>query len=101
MGSIAAMQQGSSDRYFQSKNKKLVPEGVEGRVAYKGPVSETVYQLMGGLRAGMGYCGAKDIGTLQETGRFVRITNAGLRESHPHDVYITKEAPNYSKDSEV
>ncbi len=101
MGSIAAMQQGSSDRYFQSKNKKLVPEGVEGRVAYKGPVSETVYQLMGGLRAGMGYCGAKDVRTLQETGRFVRITNAGLRESHPHDVYITKEAPNYSKDSEV
>ncbi len=101
MGSIAAMQQGSSDRYFQSKNKKLVPEGVEGRVAYKGPVSETVYQLMGGLRAGMGYCGAKDVRTLQETGRFIRITNAGLRESHPHDVYITKEAPNYSKDSEV
>lgn len=97
MGSIAAMQQGSSDRYFQASNKKLVPEGVEGRVAYKGPVSETVYQLMGGLRSGMGYCGAPDIRTLQETGKFVRITNAGLRESHPHDVYITKEAPNYSK----
>lgn len=97
MGSIAAMQQGSSDRYFQATNKKLVPEGVEGRVAYKGPVSETVYQLMGGLRSGMGYCGAPDIRTLQETGKFVRITNAGLRESHPHDVYITKEAPNYSK----
>jgi len=97
MGSIAAMQQGSSDRYFQATNKKLVPEGVEGRVAYKGPVAETVYQLMGGLRSGMGYCGAPDIRTLQETGKFVRITNAGLRESHPHDVYITKEAPNYSK----
>lgn len=97
MGSIAAMQQGSSDRYFQATNKKLVPEGVEGRVAYKGLVSETVYQLMGGLRSGMGYCGAPDIKTLQETGKFVRITNAGLRESHPHDVYITKEAPNYSK----
>lgn len=97
MGSIAAMQQGSSDRYFQATNKKLVPEGVEGRVAYKGPVAETVYQLMGGLRSGMGYCGAPDIKTLQETGKFVRITNAGLRESHPHDVYITKEAPNYSK----
>ncbi len=97
MGSIAAMQQGSSDRYFQATNKKLVPEGVEGRVAYKGPVAETVYQLMGGLRSGMGYCGAPDIKTLQDTGKFVRITNAGLRESHPHDVYITKEAPNYSK----
>ena len=97
MGSIAAMQQGSSDRYFQAANKKLVPEGVEGRVAYKGLVSETVYQLMGGLRSGMGYCGAPDIKTLQEAGKFVRITNAGLRESHPHDVYITKEAPNYSK----
>ncbi len=101
MGSIAAMQHGSSDRYFQTANKKLVPEGVEGRVAYKGPVSETVYQLMGGLRSGMGYCGAPDIRTLQETGRFVRITNAGLRESHPHDVYITKEAPNYSKGNEA
>ena len=100
MGSIAAMQKGSSDRYFQASNKKLVPEGVEGRVAYKGPVSETVYQLMGGLRSGMGYCGAKDVKTLQETGKFVRITNAGLRESHPHDVHITKEAPNYSKDSD-
>jgi IMP dehydrogenase len=97
MGSIAAMQQGSSDRYFQATNKKLVPEGVEGRVAYKGLVSDTVYQLMGGLRSGMGYCGAPNIKTLQETGKFVRITNAGLRESHPHDVYITKEAPNYSK----
>ncbi len=97
MGSIAAMQKGSSDRYFQATNKKLVPEGVEGRVAYKGQVSETVYQLMGGLRSGMGYCGAPNIPTLQETGKFVRITNAGLRESHPHDVFITKEAPNYSK----
>ncbi len=101
MGSIAAMQHGSSDRYFQSANKKLVPEGVEGRVAYKGPVSETVYQLMGGLRSGMGYCGAPTVRALQETGKFVRITNAGLRESHPHDVYITKEAPNYSKGNEV
>ncbi len=101
MGSIAAMQHGSSDRYFQSANKKLVPEGVEGRVAYKGPVSETVYQLMGGLRSGMGYCGAATVRALQETGKFVRITNAGLRESHPHDVYITKEAPNYSKGNEV
>ncbi len=101
MGSIAAMQHGSSDRYFQSTNKKLVPEGVEGRVAYKGPVSETVYQLMGGLRSGMGYCGASTVRDLQETGKFVRITNAGLRESHPHDVYITKEAPNYSKGNEV
>lgn len=97
MGSIAAMNKGSSDRYFQTTNKKLVPEGVEGRVAYRGPVSDTVYQLMGGLRSGMGYCGAPDIPTLQETGKFVRITGAGLKESHPHDVYITKEAPNYSK----
>ena len=97
MGSIAAMNKGSKDRYFQTNNKKLVPEGVEGRVAYRGPVSDTVYQLMGGLRSGMGYCGAPNIPTLQETGKFVRITNAGLKESHPHDVYITKEAPNYSK----
>ncbi len=96
MGSIAAMENGSKDRYFQESNKKLVPEGVEGRVPYKGSVADTVYQLMGGLRAGMGYCGAPDIETLKVTGQFVRITNAGLRESHPHDISITKEAPNYS-----
>ena len=96
MGSIAAMENGSKDRYFQENNKKLVPEGVEGRVPYKGRVADTVYQLMGGLRSGMGYCGAPDIETLKATGKFVRITNAGLRESHPHDISITKEAPNYS-----
>lgn len=96
MGSISSMQRGSKDRYFQTDNKKLVPEGVEGRVAYKGALSDTVYQLMGGFRSGMGYCGAQDIKQLQEKSRFVRITNAGLKESHPHDVYITKEAPNYS-----
>ncbi len=96
MGSIAAMEHGSRDRYFQENNKKLVPEGVEGRVPFKGPLADTVYQLMGGLRSGMGYCGASDIDTLRKNGRFVRITNAGLRESHPHDISITKEAPNYS-----
>lgn len=96
MGSIAAMEQGSKDRYFQEGNRKLVPEGVEGRVPYKGPLADTVYQLMGGLRAGMGYCGAGTIDDLREKGQFVRITNAGLRESHPHDINITKEAPNYS-----
>ena len=96
MGSIAAMENGSKDRYFQENNKKLVPEGVEGRVPYKGAVADTIYQLMGGLRSGMGYCGAPDIETLKKTGQFVRITNAGLRESHPHDISITKEAPNYS-----
>ena len=96
MGSIAAMKQGSSDRYFQSGARKLVPEGVEGRVPYKGPVADTVFQLLGGLRAGMGYCGTATIPELQQNGRFVRITNAGLKESHPHDIYITKEAPNYS-----
>ena len=96
MGSIAAMENGSKDRYFQQGNKKLVPEGVEGRVPYKGSVADTVYQLMGGLRSGMGYCGAPDIETLKEKGQFVRITGAGLRESHPHDINITKEAPNYS-----
>ncbi|MBR4013757.1 MAG: IMP dehydrogenase, partial [Clostridia bacterium] len=96
MGSIPAMQKGSSDRYFQDKNKKLVPEGVEGRVPFKGVLAETVYQLMGGLRAGMGYCGAPTIPDLKENGRFVRITGAGLKESHPHDINITKEAPNYS-----
>ncbi len=96
MGSIAAMENGSKDRYFQENNKKLVPEGVEGRVPYKGNVADTVYQLMGGLRSGMGYCGAADIETLKENGQFIRITNAGLLESHPHDINITKEAPNYS-----
>ena len=96
MGSIAAMETGSKDRYFQENNKKLVPEGVEGRVPYKGRVADTVYQLMGGLRSGMGYCGSPDIETLKKTGQFVRITGAGLRESHPHDINITKEAPNYS-----
>ena len=96
MGSIAAMENGSKDRYFQSNAKKLVPEGVEGRVAYKGSVEDTVFQLMGGLRSGMGYCGAKDIPTLQETGRFMKISAASLKESHPHDIYITKEAPNYT-----
>ncbi len=96
MGSISAMQSGSKDRYFQSEVKKLVPEGVEGRVAYKGSLSETIYQLMGGLRSGMGYCGTPTIKDLKENSRFVRITGAGLKESHPHDVYITKEAPNYS-----
>lgn len=98
MGSIAAMENGSKDRYFQSDAKKLVPEGVEGRVAYKGLVEDTVFQLLGGLRSGMGYCGAKDIKTLQETGRFVKISAASLKESHPHDIHITKEAPNYSVD---
>ena len=96
MGSIAAMENGSKDRYFQSDAKKLVPEGVEGRVAYKGMVEYTVFQLIGGLRSGMGYCGAKDIETLKETGRFVKISSASLKESHPHDIHITKEAPNYS-----
>ncbi len=96
MGSIAAMEQGSKDRYFQDGNRKLVPEGVEGRVPYKGALADTVYQLMGGLRSGMGYCGAPTIEVLQKTGKFVKITGAGLRESHPHDINITKEAPNYS-----
>ncbi|MBR2721957.1 MAG: IMP dehydrogenase [Clostridia bacterium] len=96
MGSIAAMENGSKDRYFQQNNKKLVPEGVEGRVPYKGAVADTIYQLMGGLRSGMGYCGTPDIESLKANGQFVRITNAGLRESHPHDINITKEAPNYS-----
>lgn len=96
MGSIAAMEQGSRDRYFQSDAKKLVPEGVEGRVAYKGTIEDTVFQLIGGLRSGMGYCGAKDIKTLQENSKFIKITAASLKESHPHDIHITKEAPNYS-----
>ena len=96
MGSLAAMENGSKDRYFQTNAKKLVPEGVEGRVAYKGTVEDTIFQMMGGLRSGMGYCGAKDIKTLQETGEFVKISAASLKESHPHDIHITKEAPNYS-----
>lgn len=96
MGSLASMEKGSKDRYFQEGNKKLVPEGVEGRVPYKGPLSDTVYQLMGGLRSGMGYCGTPTIPELKERGQFVRISGAGLRESHPHDISITKEAPNYS-----
>ena len=96
MGSIAAMENGSKDRYFQTDAKKLVPEGVEGRVAYKGTVEDTIFQLVGGIRSGMGYCGAKDIPTLQETARFVKISAASLKESHPHDIQITKEAPNYS-----
>ncbi len=96
MGSIAAMENGSKDRYFQTGAKKLVPEGVEGRVAYKGTVEDTVFQLIGGIRSGMGYCGAKDILTLRETAEFVKISAASLKESHPHDIHITKEAPNYS-----
>lgn len=96
MGSIAAMEQGSKDRYFQEDQKKLVPEGIEGRIAFKGSVEDSVYQLMGGLKAGMGYCGTKTIEDLQRDARFMRITSAGLRESHPHDIQITKEAPNYS-----
>ena len=99
MGSIAAMENGSKDRYFQSNAKKLVPEGVEGRVAYKGTLEDTVFQLMGGLRSGMGYCGASNIPYLQENGKFVKISAASLKESHPHDIHITKEAPNYSTDS--
>ncbi len=96
MGSLAAMEKGSKDRYFQEGAKKLVPEGVEGRVPYKGTLSDTVFQLMGGLRSGMGYCGAHTIGELHEKAEFIRITNAGLLESHPHDITITKEAPNYT-----
>ena len=95
MGSLASMKQGSKDRYFQEDAKKLVPEGIEGRVPYKGSLAETVFQLVGGLRAGMGYCGTRTIKDLQENGRFIRITSAGLKESHPHDVIVTKEAPNY------
>ena len=98
MGSISAMENGSKDRYFQSNAKKLVPEGVEGRVAYKGFVEDTVFQMLGGLRAGMGYCGAHDIKELRENSHFVKISAAALRESHPHDIHITKEAPNYSVD---
>ena len=96
MGSLAAMENGSKDRYFQEGAKKLVPEGVEGRVAYKGTVEDTVFQLLGGIRSGMGYCGAKTIEELKTTGKFVKISAASLKESHPHDIHITKEAPNYS-----
>ncbi|WP_408008826.1 IMP dehydrogenase [Pseudalkalibacillus sp. A8] len=96
MGSIGAMERGSRDRYFQENNQKLVPEGIEGRVPYKGPLADTIHQLVGGLRSGMGYCGTPSIDELRENAMFTRITNAGLRESHPHDVQITKEAPNYS-----
>ncbi|MEA4832510.1 MAG: IMP dehydrogenase [Oscillospiraceae bacterium] len=96
MGSLASMPNGSKERYFQENNKKLVPEGVEGRVPYKGSLSESVFQLIGGLRSGMGYCGTPDVLSLQTKSSFVRITGAGLKESHPHDIYITKEAPNYS-----
>ena len=98
MGSIAAMENGSKDRYFQENAKKLVPEGVEGRVAYKGSVEDTIFQLLGGLRSGMGYCGCPTIEDLKENGRFVKISAASLKESHPHDIHITKEAPNYSVD---
>ena len=98
MGSIAAMENGSKDRYFQEGARKLVPEGVEGRVAYKGTLEDTVFQLVGGIRSGMGYCGCKDIETLKENGKFVKISAASLKESHPHDIHITKEAPNYSTD---
>jgi len=96
MGSLGAMAEGSGDRYFQTESKKFVPEGVEGRVPYKGAVSETIYQLLGGLRSGMGYCGTESISDLKENGKFIKITGAGLKESHPHDIYITKESPNYS-----
>jgi len=98
MGSLAAMKEGSKDRYFQDAEDdigKLVPEGVEGRVPYKGPLEDTIFQLVGGLRSSMGYCGAKSIDELRKKTKFIRITPAGLRENHPHDVIITKEAPNY------
>ncbi|MGM0847343.1 MAG: IMP dehydrogenase [Bacillota bacterium] len=96
MGSVSSMEKGSKDRYFQEENKKFVPEGIEGRLPYKGPLADTLYQLIGGLRSGMGYCGAKDLQALREEAQFIKMTGAGLRESHPHDVQITKEAPNYS-----
>lgn len=96
MGSLGAMEKGSKDRYFQQDAKKLVPEGVEGRVAYKGPVEDTIFQMLGGLRAGMGYCGTGSMDELRENGRFTKISSASLKESHPHDIQITKEAPNYS-----
>ena len=99
MGSVEAMQKGSKDRYFQDAEddlKKLVPEGISGRVPFKGSVQEVMHQVIGGLRAGMGYCGSADLAELKDKGRFVRITSAGVKESHPHDVMITREAPNYS-----
>lgn len=96
MGSLGAMEKGSKDRYFQEDAKKLVPEGIEGRLPYKGPLADTIHQLVGGIRAGMGYCGTKNLQALREDSQFIRMTGAGLRESHPHDVQITKEAPNYS-----
>jgi IMP dehydrogenase len=96
MGSLGAMKEGSKDRYFQENEGKLVPEGIEGRVPYKGPLKDIVFQLIGGLRAGMGYCGCRNIEELMNDTQFIRITSAGLRENHPHDVQITKEAPNYS-----
>ncbi|GAA3318112.1 hypothetical protein GCM10020331_019570 [Ectobacillus funiculus] len=96
MGSVGAMEQGSKDRYFQEGNKKLVPEGIEGRLPYKGPLADTVHQLVGGLRSGMGYCGAPSLEYLRENAQFIRMTGNGLRESHPHNIQITKEAPNYS-----
>ena len=99
MGSLAAMKAGSSDRYFQSKAKKYVPEGVEGRVHYKGKVGEVIYQLLGGLKSGMGYLGCKDIPTLKTNSKYVQITSASLIENHPHDITITKETPNYSPKS--
>ncbi len=95
MGSIGSMRAGSGDRYFQEGNQKLVPEGIEGRVAFKGALADTVFQLIGGLRAGMGYCGTPNIEALKTKSRFIRITSASMQESHPHDVQITKEAPNY------
>ncbi|KZZ83197.1 MULTISPECIES: IMP dehydrogenase [Bacillaceae] len=97
MGSVGAMEKGSKDRYFQEDNKKFVPEGIEGRIAYKGPLADTVYQLTGGVRSGMGYCGTKNLFELRENSKFIRMTGAGLIESHPHDVNITKESPNYSR----
>ncbi|MCA0151296.1 IMP dehydrogenase [Rossellomorea vietnamensis] len=96
MGSVSSMEKGSKDRYFQEEAKKFVPEGIEGRIPYKGPLADTLYQLVGGLRSGMGYCGTKDLYDLREKAQFIKMTGAGLRESHPHDVQITKEAPNYS-----
>jgi IMP dehydrogenase len=96
MGSISAMAAGSRDRYFQEDTQKLVPEGVEGRVPFKGSLADTIYQLVGGLRSGMGYCGTPTIQDLRTKTQFMRITGAGLKENHPHDIYITKEAPNYS-----
>ena len=96
MGSLGAMNAGSKDRYFQAGAKKLVPEGVEGRVPFRGALSDVVFQLMGGLRSGMGYCGMKDIDTLRKNAKFIKISGAALVESHPHDISITKEAPNYS-----